>query len=162
MPPVPAPRVADLVGRIEALGCAVWLDGGWGADALLGRETRPHDDVDIVVETRDLARLRAAFATWGFAPADDGPPWNFVLADAAGHRVDVHAVTFDTEGRGLYGPPEQAAAYPAEAFSGRGLVEGRPVRCMSLRFQLGNRTGYTLRAKDHHDLRMLRALQQQA
>ena len=162
MPPVPGAVVADLLGRIEALGAAVWLDGGWAADALLGRETRPHDDVDIVVETRDLPRLRTAFAAWGFAPVDDGPAWNFVLADGAGRRVDFHAVAFDAAGRGIYGPPERGGFYPSEAFSGKGVVDGRPVRCMSLRFQLGNRTGYSLRAKDHHDLRLLRALQSQA
>lgn len=30
----------------------VWLDGGWGVDALLGRQTRPHDDMDIVIEQK--------------------------------------------------------------------------------------------------------------
>jgi hypothetical protein len=27
-------------------GITVWLDGGWGVDALLGRQTRPHSDLD--------------------------------------------------------------------------------------------------------------------
>ncbi len=30
----------------------VWLDGGWGVDALLGKQTRKHGDVDIVVQQK--------------------------------------------------------------------------------------------------------------
>ena len=37
-------------------GISVWLDGGWGVDALLGRQTRPHNDIDLFIELkhRDL------------------------------------------------------------------------------------------------------------
>ncbi len=155
--PASADFVTELVGLIEALGCDVWLDGGWAVDALLGEETRPHDDVDIVVQERDLASIGAALAARGFAPVqrDDTRAWNFVLADADDRQVDVHVVVFDGDGNGIYGPPEDGARYPAEAFTGHGVVAGTPVKCMSLAFQLGNRTGFALREKDHHDLRLL-------
>ena len=32
----------------------VWLDGGWGIDALVGEQTRPHADLDIAVTHDDV------------------------------------------------------------------------------------------------------------
>ena len=34
-------------------GIDVFLDGGWGVDALLGQETRVHNDIDLFVEKKD-------------------------------------------------------------------------------------------------------------
>jgi len=31
----------------------VYLDGGWGVDALLKRESRIHNDIDLFVNTRN-------------------------------------------------------------------------------------------------------------
>jgi lincosamide nucleotidyltransferase A/C/D/E len=31
----------------------VFLDGGWGVDALLGYQSRAHNDIDIFVEKND-------------------------------------------------------------------------------------------------------------
>ena len=31
-------------------GIDIWLDGGWGVDALLGTQTRVHNDIDLFVE----------------------------------------------------------------------------------------------------------------
>lgn len=44
---------ADVVGFVKLLreyGIEPCLDGGWGVDALLGRQTRLHADLDIAVE----------------------------------------------------------------------------------------------------------------
>lgn len=34
--------LVEILRLLEAAGIAVWLDGGWGVDALLGRQTRSH------------------------------------------------------------------------------------------------------------------------
>jgi hypothetical protein len=36
-----ATGVHEVVSRLKAAGVPFWLDGGWGIDALVGRETRP-------------------------------------------------------------------------------------------------------------------------
>ena len=44
---------ADVVTLYRAFAAAdapVWLMGGWGIDALLGRQTRRHHDLDVLVE----------------------------------------------------------------------------------------------------------------
>ena len=75
-------------------------------------------------------------------PRDDTSPWNFVLADDAGRQVDVHAVVFDADGNGLYGPVDKGVMYPAASLSGRGVIAGRAVKCI---------TGYRLRDTDVRD-----------
>ena len=41
----------------EAQVDRVWLDGGWGIDALLGAQHRDHDDLDLVVPVDDVDRI---------------------------------------------------------------------------------------------------------
>lgn len=56
-------RVLDLLDRSQI---TVWLDGGWGVDALLGRQTRPHDDLDLVIPRPDCKGAEAVLAELGF------------------------------------------------------------------------------------------------
>jgi lincosamide nucleotidyltransferase A/C/D/E len=74
-----APSVLELCRRLTGLGIPIWLDGGWGVDALLGEQTRPHDDLDIVVEEKHLLGLRELLESEGFKDVerDDSSAWNF-------------------------------------------------------------------------------------
>jgi lincosamide nucleotidyltransferase A/C/D/E len=56
-------RVYD---RLEDLGIESWIEGGWDLDALLERQTRPHEDLDLVVRVADVPRLLDALAEHGF------------------------------------------------------------------------------------------------
>ena len=51
----------------------VWVDGGWGVDALLGEQTRPHGDLDIALQHADVPKLRALLEARGYrdVPRDD-------------------------------------------------------------------------------------------
>jgi lincosamide nucleotidyltransferase A/C/D/E len=45
--------VADVLAVLDALahaGCRAWVGGGWGVDALVGRPTRSHRDLDLAIE----------------------------------------------------------------------------------------------------------------
>lgn len=154
---VTASDVTDLYLQLEALGIEIRIDGGWGVDALLGRQTRAHGDIDIVVQAKDVPAMRAFLDEQGFEELerDDTRPWNFVLGDREGREVDVHVIVLDTEGNGIYGPPQNGESYPAAALLGRGIVGGLPVRCLSPEYQLDSRTGYDHGEADHHDLRAL-------
>jgi len=152
-----AGAVVALYLRLQAVGIAIWLDGGWGVDALLGAETRPHDDLDIVVEERHLLRLRATLQKDGFKDVerDDTSAWNFVLSHDDGRLIDVHAIVFDAAGNGIYGPAENGLLYPAGALSGAGSVDGVKVRCLTAEFQVASRRGRPLRDKDRQDVSAL-------
>jgi lincosamide nucleotidyltransferase A/C/D/E len=49
--------LVDLLQLFESAGIEVWLDGGWAVDALLGAQTRPHKDVDIILRLADLPQF---------------------------------------------------------------------------------------------------------
>lgn len=150
----------DVVALLDACGAAgvvVWLEGGWGVDALLGEQTREHDDVDLVVSLEQVPRLLELLGARGFRLVDGAPHTNFVLHDAPGLQVDVHPVRFDEQGAGVYRwASGEEWIYPAEGFAGRGRILDRPVRCLTPEVQVRFHAGYDLDAGDYADLRALR------
>ena len=47
---MPAEEVLAVVDWLEARGAVHVITGGWAVDALVGRATRPHRDLDVIVE----------------------------------------------------------------------------------------------------------------
>jgi lincosamide nucleotidyltransferase A/C/D/E len=78
--------VVELYRQLEAIGVAIWIDGGWAVDAVLGRQTRHNNDLDIAIEASDLPALRGVLERQGYRdfPTEDSSSWNFVLADGSG------------------------------------------------------------------------------
>ena len=95
-----AADVVEILGWLGAASVDVWLDGGWGVDALVGEQTREHDDLDLIVRDAHEPRMREALATHGFMQVAQDPAQNFILADERGREVDVHPVRFDNRGNG--------------------------------------------------------------
>jgi lincosamide nucleotidyltransferase A/C/D/E len=149
--------VADLHAGLKALGIEVWIDGGWGVDALLGAQSRPHRDLDIAIQQKDVAGLRAFLEPRGYRDVErpDTRPWNFVLGDDRGHEVDVHVIVLDERRNGIYGPKENGEMYPAPALSGTGVLAGRTVRCISPEWVVRFHSGYALTDKDYADVSAL-------
>jgi lincosamide nucleotidyltransferase A/C/D/E len=151
-----AASLVAVVAHLEEHAIDVWLDGGWGVDALLGRETREHDDLDVVVELEQSDRVVRLLSDLGYELAAGKAPKSFVLVDGRGRQVDVHPVSFDREGGGVYRMEEGEWVYPAQGFSGRGTVDGRAVRCLSPEVQVLVHAGYELTDKDYLELYLLR------
>ncbi|HEX6737122.1 MAG TPA: aminoglycoside nucleotidyltransferase, partial [Vicinamibacteria bacterium] len=57
-----AEEVVALYALLAERGVRVWVDGGWGVDALLGEQTRPHKDLDALVPFDDLGMLTDVLA----------------------------------------------------------------------------------------------------
>jgi lincosamide nucleotidyltransferase A/C/D/E len=36
--------VIDIYSALDRQGINIWIDGGWGVDALLNKQSRPHKD----------------------------------------------------------------------------------------------------------------------
>jgi Aminoglycoside-2''-adenylyltransferase len=51
---------------LEGEGIGVRLDGGWGVDALVGDQTRPHADLDLAVDRDELERIQQNLERLGF------------------------------------------------------------------------------------------------
>jgi len=153
-------NIADVIGlyiQLNNLGIEIWLDGGWGVDALLGEQTRPHDDVDIVIQQKDVPKLRELLEMQGYkdVPRNDTRPWNFVLGDNNGRLVDVHVIALDAEGNGIYGPVERGEMYPAASLTGIGVLDGHTIKCISPEYMIKFHTGYKLHEKDFKDVSAL-------
>jgi lincosamide nucleotidyltransferase A/C/D/E len=151
--------LVDLLRLFQSAGIEVWLDGGWAVDALLGAQTRPHKDVDIIVRVSDLPKLRETLADKGFETRNGGTESNFVLANRSGVEVDVHAIVFDREGNGVYRMANGSDwIFPAYGFSGRGVVQGVSVGCLTPEVQvLCHAHGYLPLEKDLRDMELLQA-----
>jgi lincosamide nucleotidyltransferase A/C/D/E len=152
-----ASDVLEVVDALKAGGIDSWLDGGWGVDALLGEQTRPHQDIDLVVELKNVAAMRSILDGHGFELIEGVPESNFVLRDGRGREVDVHPVRFDDAGNGVYQMEEGGDwIYSAAGFGGRGTIDGRPVKCLTAEMQMvGHAGGYTPAETDFHDMRLL-------
>ena len=140
-----------------AVGIELWIDGGWGVDALLGEQTRPHKDLDIVIQHKDVPALWQFLETRGYRKTKQeiARPWNFVLGDASVKEIDVHVIVMDGQGNGIYGPPEKGEMYPAASLTGMGTIEGHTVRCISAEWAVKFHAGYELQDKDFQDVSAL-------
>jgi lincosamide nucleotidyltransferase A/C/D/E len=145
-------RVLELLAALHSAGVAATVDGGWGVDALLGRQTRPHEDLDLVVALEDAERVCSTLDAAGFFLAEDHRPVRFVLRNHAGEQLDLHTVTFDEQGGGVQPQPGGGSfRYPPEGFV-RGRIAGREVPCISARVQLLCHLGYEPTCKDADDV----------
>jgi lincosamide nucleotidyltransferase A/C/D/E len=143
---------------LAAAGVRPWLDGGWGVDALVGHETRKHDDLDLVIDSRDVGAALCALAGHGFVLFRDERPTAFVLRDPTDRRVDVHSIEMTPQGGIQHQPDGSGFLYDAAGLCGTGHVAGRSVRCLSVALQLRCHSGYELDADDLHDIALLRVL----
>lgn len=149
----------DVVSVMLALGQAhvnAWLDGGWGVDALLKRQTRPHDDLDLVLALDALPTFEETMLPLGYEMWKDDLPIAAVYRAESDKRIDLHPVTFDAEGGGFQQQPSGVPfRYPPEGFGGSGMVAGHILPCLSPEVQVLCHAGYELDAGDIQDVRLL-------
>ena len=148
-----AALVRATLDSFERAGTEVWIGGGWGIDALVGRQTREHRDLDLMYRIEEDASLRRTLAASGYVVDTD---WWPVRVEYRGPSyVDVHPLTFAPDGSatqaGLHG---SRFDYPASAFV-HGTIGGRRVACLSAAQQRTFHSGYELRDVDRADLAAL-------
>ena len=144
--------VASLIGLLEENGLEVYVDGGWAVDALLGEQTREHSDLDIALPHKQVSLLREVLSNRGYReqPRNDSWECNFVLDDDQGREIDVHSYTLDDDGDYVSG-----VAYSRKHFTGTGLIDGYPVRCISPEWLVKFHSGYELDENDYRDVKAL-------
>jgi hypothetical protein len=111
--------VLEVVYLLEASGIEVWLDGGWGVDALLGSETRPHVDLDIAIQHKDVPKLGELLHD-----KQDQAPDNGHEADRSErHSAGPSRLVAPQGGFGVWPESARAATSPARP--------GRATKCPS-------------------------------
>jgi hypothetical protein len=78
------------------------------------------------------------------------PFWANRRADAEGREVDVHSYTLDEHGNNVYGVP-----YIGDQLTGKGVINGYVVRCISPEWPVKFHTGYQLDENDFHEVQAL-------
>jgi lincosamide nucleotidyltransferase A/C/D/E len=149
---------ADVLAVMRALdraGLRAWIGGGWGIDALVGEQTRRHDDLDLAFRAEEEARLVGVLGALGLRVVEDQRPVRFVMRADDGRAVDLHPVAFDERGNGVQAGFDGACfAYPAEGL-GWGRVAGKRVPCLTAAQQVRFHLGYAPAEKDRHDMALL-------
>jgi lincosamide nucleotidyltransferase A/C/D/E len=155
---MPPEAARTLIIGLREYGVEASVGGGWAVDALLGRQTRPHADLDVWAPAHDFEGLLSALAAHGVDRIHPWPgdrPWNLVLHDGSSRRVDLHVYETLTAGRLHYGSVNAPFIFSEQDLSGEGEIAGVQVRCERPEFALRNHTGYALREIDRHDVSVL-------
>lgn len=134
-PPMRAERVLETVAAMEQAGIRTAIMGGWGVDALQGRQQLRHHDLDLLADHRQFDAALAVLESLGFerwnrtyspAPLGDFTLYaTETLRDSALRVVDLHGTVLDDEG------PELAS----------GTIAGNRVPCMTPQQQIDAQTG---------------------
>lgn len=148
----------EVLDALDEAAVVHWVAGGWGVDALVGRETRHHRDLDLTVDSDSLGVCLAVLAGLGYTVETDSLPLRVEVAAGGERWVDIHPVRFDGQGYGIQGDPAGTHfCYPPTAFA-VGRVGARTIRCLSAAQQELFHAGYEPRPEDEHDLRLLTML----
>jgi lincosamide nucleotidyltransferase A/C/D/E len=148
-----AADVVEVLELLEGARIEAWVDGGWGVDALLGEQTREHDDLDLTVPAGSVPAARAFLEAAGFATLRDWLPVALALRDPSGREVDLHPLAPSRDGGGDQAQPKGPPFHYGPPAGGR--IAGRPVRCVAAETQLRAHLGYPPTAKDQRDVRLL-------
>jgi lincosamide nucleotidyltransferase A/C/D/E len=153
-----AAEVHRVLDALASAGCPAWVGGGWGVDALVGRQTRRHRDLDLAVDARCGTAALAALEELGYGLETDWRPVRFELSAPGERWVDLHPVVLDDQGNGVQaGLDGTTFRYPADCFVS-GQIGGRTVGCLSVAQQLEFHSGYRPREIDLADIAILRQL----
>ena len=147
--------VADLLKAAESLGIVVWVGGGWGVDALIGSQTRPHGDIDVYIEKRNADSFIKMLSSKGYCEVkmEYTTKSHTVWQNSSDHIVDLHLIEFKADdAESLYFEGE---AYPLFVLDGTGTIGGIAVRCFTAEAQLLFHQGYEHSEKDIHDVLLL-------
>jgi len=155
-----------VVESLEDLALPYWLAGGWGVDALVQRQTRRHKDIDIIIEDfeHNEPKARQAFLALGFhhVQMDQGGvwmPWRSNFEDRAGHRIELLAIDWAHLNDVFALAAEPPNPTSTEDLAGEiltvGMLNGRPIPCLTRNAQLLFHTGFPLEDAGTTDVSLL-------
>lgn len=176
----PAEKVAETCQLLARHGMRAWVTGGWGVDAIAGRQTRPHRDLDILVPIDDGDKARRVLEGEGYEIylPETLVPFRIGLVNRRARlMIDLQLISPLEDGSYKFriidmgdDIPSYDYVYAAEGLRGRGTVSGVEVRCITLEEQVRSRTepGYSFDDGDRvregglladvHDLEVARSL----
>ncbi len=150
--------VSAVLAVLQEAAIDVWVGGGWGIDALVGSQTRPHRDLDLMHRCEQEPAIIAALAKIGYCESVDWRPVRFVVTDGNGNEIDLHPLAFAPDGSAVQAASVESGEvfdYPAGCFV-TGMIRGAVVPCLSAQQQVYFHQGFELTDRDRHDMAQLR------
>lgn len=159
--------IREVIAVTQAAGIPMWLFGGWGLDARIGRITRVHGDVEFWVERFHADRSKAVLVEAGAAALATQPPVE--ACEFTWRGVPFSTAYFDRQPDGSSSQPLGRWTdwrFPPGSFGDEPvLLAGTPVLVMSAAGMLAMkeqyprlRNGRPWRQKDIADIELLRRL----
>ena len=155
-------EVLAVLDAVRSTGCRFWLEGGWGVDALVGRQTRPHRDVDVDFDAAYEDEVLQALSLLGYSIETDWRPNRVELAASGSRWVDLHPLVIDDNGDARQAALDGGWHEFHRSWFTTGSLGGVTVPCVSAEAQRVFRTGYELRTVDRLDLAQLDRLADQS
>ncbi|NNC75859.1 MAG: amino acid transporter [Acidimicrobiia bacterium] len=146
--------VHGLLNLLEDVGIECVVAGGWGVDALVGRQTRDHGDLDVILPADDESTAIEALTGAGFEISTDWRPIRFAMTHPDGREIDLHPVRQGPAGSMIQEVFEGHLTYPADEIT-TGIIDRRLVRCISAALQIRFHDGYEPQEKDRADVATL-------
>jgi lincosamide nucleotidyltransferase A/C/D/E len=144
--------IVDFLKAIEAAGVTAWIGGGWGVDALVGYQTRPHDDIDIYIDRKNADKIIQMLISreYGEVKMEYITETHKVWRDPFDRTVDLHLLEFQEES--IY---FEGFTFAVDVLNGEGTIGGIAVRCFTAEAQLLFHQGYEHSEKDEQDVLLL-------
>ena len=150
-------EVLVVLQALEIVGCRYWLEGGWGVDTLVGRQTRPHRDLDVDFDAAYEAEALAALQELDYVVETDWRPNRVELVAPARGWVHLHRLVLDEAGSARQAALDGSyhrfdrSWFTLESWT----ADPYPVTAQAQRLF---REGYEHRPVDRHDLDLLEEL----
>lgn len=145
-------KILDL---LDSLNLRYWVDGGWGVDILIGRQTREHRDVDIDFDADFEGVLIDSLEKIGYTITTDWRPSRVELYHPIRGYIDIHPLIISESREAKQANPDGGwYHFRAEWFS-TSVFEGRKIPCISVNAQRLFHSGYERREVDKIDLKNL-------
>jgi lincosamide nucleotidyltransferase A/C/D/E len=152
---VTADEALAVVITLSRVGVDVWVDGGWGVDALVGRQTRSHSDLDLVVPQDSVVTVQSILEEQGFEVARDWLPTAIAFRHPDGREVDLHPIEPTPDGGGDQVQLDGVKRWHYEP-PVTGMIGGIEVVCCPTTTQVRAHLGYEPGDTDFIDMRLLR------
>jgi len=144
-----------------------WIAGGWAIDLLLGRQSRVHGDLDVLILRRDHTEVREHLADWDLHAADPPGtlrPWpvgevlpvhvhDVWCRRDAGSAWELQLMIDDTDGDDWVFRRDARIRRPIAALSGRASTATLPVLSPDVQLLYKSKG---LREKDVADFEVIR------
>ena len=155
--------VGSASDALDRAGLEHWFFGGWAVDLWVGRLTRPHEDIDVLVWRRDEGRVHKVLqgAGWDHTPTPEDVVGTNYTRD--GYELQLTFVVPGDEGGVVVPLPEQPMVLSSGPLAyARRNMDDLSVRVLTLELMLAikgtPRPDEVGGSKDRADLAVLRSV----